>query len=84
MLHIEMEAAESVMQKVRDNQREDPELSQLMDYLKHNILSADAALAKKDAQKGYYVADGILYYEDSSRQKLVVPALKTAVVGKPC
>ena len=45
VLHIEVEAFGSMMQKVRDNQREDPELSQLMDYLEQNILPDDTVLA---------------------------------------
>jgi len=57
-----MKAAGLMMQKVRYNQQENPEL-------KHNTLPADAALAKKvttNAQKGYYVVDVILNYEKSS------------------
>ena len=81
VLHIEVEAFGSMMQKVRDNQREDPELSQLMDYLEQNILPDETVLAKRvatQAQKGYYIVDSVLYYEDSSvsgRQRLVVPTL---------
>jgi len=81
VLHIEMESVGSMMQKARDNQRDDTELSQLMDSLEHNALLDDTALAKKvtaNAQKGYYVVDGVLYYEDSSvsgRWKLVEPTL---------
>ena len=81
MLHVEMEVVGSMMQRVRDNQRGDPELSQLMDYLEQNILPDDRALARKvttQAQKGYYIVDGVLYYEDSSaseRQRLAVPAV---------
>jgi len=69
------------MQKVRDNQRDDTELSQLMDYLEHNALPDDTALAKKvtaNVQKGYYLVNEVLCYEDSSvsgRLRLVVPTL---------
>ena len=39
-----------------------------MDYLEHQTLPEDSAVAKQvlgQAQKGYYILDGVLYFEDS-------------------
>ena len=71
VLCIEVEAAGSMMQKARDNYREGPELSQLMDHFKQNNLIDDAVLAKRgvtQTQKLYslYTVDGVLYYEGAS------------------
>jgi len=40
----------------------------LIDYLEQSTLPDDEVMAKRivsQAQKGYYVIDGILYHEDS-------------------
>ena len=53
----------------------------MVDYLEHNTLPEDTALAKKitaQAQKEYYTVDCVLYFEDLSsagRQRLVVPTM---------
>ena len=79
VLHIELEVTGSTMKKIQDTQREDPELLQLMEYLEHKSLPENSALAKQiiiQVQKGYYIVDGILYFEDSvvpGRRRLVVP-----------
>jgi len=49
-----------------------------MDYLEQNILPELANNVTTQAQKGYYVVDGVLYFEDASVsgcQRLVVPVV---------
>ena len=67
------------MRRIQSSQREDSELSQLIEYMEHRSLPEDPVMAKKiatQALKGYYLIDGILYFEDSvvpGRQWMVVP-----------
>ena len=59
------------MSRIQASQKEDSELLQLIEYLDHQALPQDPITAKKivtQALKGYYLVDGILYFED-----LVVP-----------
>ena len=68
----------TVMEKVRCFQRNDQELPQLMDYLEKKSLPVEQSDAKRvlvQAQKNFYVTDGVLYYEnaDVSGRRLVVP-----------
>ena len=80
MMHIEMEAVGSLTRRIQTSQREDAELSQLIEYMGHGSLPEDPVAAKKvatQALKGYYLVDGILYFEDSTvpgRRRMVVPA----------
>jgi len=80
VLHIAVETTGSAMKKIQDAQHEDPQLSQLIEYLEYQNLPEDAVIAKQvinQAQKGYYVMDGVLYFEDSivpGRHRIVVPA----------
>ena len=68
-----------VLIRVQAEQRKDGELSQIINYLEGKSLPKDAAEAKKTviaANQGYFLVDGILYYESSDsprRRRLVVP-----------
>ena len=79
VLHMELEAAGDAMKQIQATQREDQQLRNLMDYLEHQTLPEDSAVAKQvlgQAQKGYYILDGVLYFEDSvvpGRRRIVVP-----------
>ena len=67
------------MFRVQAEQRKDGELSQIINYLEGKSLPKDAAEAKKTviaANQGYFLVEGILYYESSDspgRRRLVVP-----------
>jgi len=68
---------ESILAKVQKEQQQDEELADLMEYLecKQSAIRREKVLAA--AQRGYYVSQGILYYESAevpNRQCLVVPA----------
>ena len=64
VLHLEAEVMETVMEKVRFFQHNDQELAQLMDYLKKKNLPVEQSDAKQilvQAQKKFYVTDGVLW-----------------------
>jgi len=68
------------MDKIRKSQRGDSELNLLIKYLEEKSLPEDPVQASRivtQAQKGYFVVDGVLYCENSDmagRRRLVVPA----------
>lgn len=68
-----------MLQKVQEEQGKDQELVQLMKFLDTKMLPEKPEEAKwitTQARKGYYVTDGILYYEGPDmpeRRRLVVP-----------
>ena len=67
------------LQQVQDEQRSDHDLAQLIDFLQAKKLPDDPEVAKRitaQSRKGYYVIDGILFYEGvdmPDRRRLVVP-----------
>ena len=67
---------------IQEAQREDQQLLQLMEYLECQTLPEDPAVASQvtsHAQRGYYILDGVLYYEDPimpGRRRVVVPRSK--------
>ena len=67
------------MDKIRKAQRSDSELNQLIQYLEEKSLPEDPVRARKlmtQAQKGYFLVDGVLYFENgdaAGRRRLVVP-----------
>ena len=73
------EPKEPSLQLVQEEQRKDRELVQLIEFLGTKKLPEDPTEAKwivTQAKKGYYLTDGILYYEGSDmsdRRRLVVP-----------
>ena len=75
--------------RVCTEQKKDRELSQLINYLESKQLPEDAAESKvivNAANHGYFVLDGVLYYESADtpgRRRLVVPAhLREAVLNE--
>ena len=76
---LQVEVKETMMEKVRHLQHDDPELAQLMDYLEKKSLPVEPSDAKRiviQAQKNFYLSDGVLYYENGDvpgRRRLVVP-----------
>ena len=80
VLHIKVEDSGTTMHKVQASQRDDPALLMLIEYLERQVLPEDQVAAKKvvaQAVKGFYLLDGILYFEDSvvpGRRHLVVPS----------
>ena len=69
----------SGMEQVQQEQRQDPILAKLIDYLRGGTLPEDSSEAQRvlvQGKKGYYVVDNILYYEGTDmpgRRHLVVP-----------
>jgi len=67
------------MEQVQQEQRQDPVLAKLIDYLRDGKLPDDASEAQRElaqGKKGYYVVDDNLYYEGTDwpgRRRLVVP-----------
>ena len=74
------ESDESLLQLVRQEQRQDQELVQLMNYLEDRSLPDNVQAARHvvgQAKKGFILVDGILYYEGGefpAKRRLVVPA----------
>jgi len=71
---------DSTMMKVQSEQRRDPELARLIAFLTDRTLPSDprdASIVVGLAKKGYYVVDGILYYEGADvcdHRCVVVPS----------
>ena len=68
-----------VLVKVQEEQHQDEELSDLIKYLEGKVLP-DCPMRRQKvlttAQQGYYVIDGMLYFESAEvpdRRRLVVP-----------
>ena len=80
VLQMEIVEEEPIMDKIRKAQRSDSELNQLIQYLEEKSLPGDSVRARKlltQAQKGYFLVDGVLYFENgdaAGRRRLVVPA----------
>lgn len=76
---LELEPSQVMLRQVQEQQRQDPELVRLTEYLTVRKLSDDqqeAQVIMNLAKKGYFVVDGVLYYEGGdapSRRRLVVP-----------
>ena len=76
---LQPELPQSSMQKVQLEQSKDKELVQLVNFLTKKALPEDpnkAKLVLSLARKGYYVVDGILYYEGADvpdQRCIVVP-----------
>ena len=72
-------ADDPALPKVQQEQRRDSDLLQLIEFLEAKKLPENPQEAKRvttQAKKGYYLVDGILYYEGSDmpeRRRLVVP-----------
>lgn len=68
-----------VLAKVQQEQRKDTELLDLIAYLESKALPTDSQVALQvvnQAKKGYYIVDGVLYYEGldmPDQHRLVVP-----------
>ena len=73
------EVNDPILGKVQSEQRQDEELRMLIVYLESKILPTEpktATAVSSPAQKGYYLVNGVLYYEGPDllgRQRLVVP-----------
>ena len=79
-LRLEVAEEEPIVSKIRSSQRSDSELNQLINYLEEKGITEDPSQARKvvtQAQKGYYLVYGVLYFENgdvTGRRHLVVPA----------
>ena len=79
VLRIESETEDPLVAQIRSQQRKSKELAQLILYLEKKTLPEDPGEVKKvvtQCQKGFYLLDGVLYYEDSAasgRRRIVVP-----------
>jgi len=68
-----------VLAKVQKEQRQDGELYDLIKYLETKVLPEGEVRRQKvlvSAQQGYYLVDGVLYFESTEvadRRRLVVP-----------
>jgi len=77
VLHVTDDVSDSVgcgMEQVQQEQRQDPVLARLIDYLRDRTLPKDSSEAQKvlaQGQKGYYVVDEILYYEGTVRKEIL-------------
>ena len=71
--------SDDVLVKVQNEQRKDEELKRLIAYLQDKILPEDPKQAIQIVnlgKEGYYLVDGILYYESSEvpdRRRIVIP-----------
>ena len=80
---------ETLLQSIQTQQSGDKEIINIINYLEKKILPTDTKEAQHIAaiaKKGYFVLDGILYYESSDvpgRRRLVVPEqLRDKVVSE--
>ena len=84
-VYINDEESEILVQVCRE-QKKDKELSQLISYLEYKQLPDDAMKSKNSASLGYFMVDGMLYYESADtagRRRLVVPThLREAVLDE--
>ena len=77
---MRVETTQPAVQLVMEEQRQDGELARLIAYLDDESLPSDPSEAKEvvnQSQKGYYLIDGVLYYEGTDmpdRRRLVVPS----------
>ena len=68
-----------VLIKGQNEQRKDEELMRILTYLQDKILPEDSKQAMQVvhlAKKGYYIVNGVLYYESSDvpdQRRIVVP-----------
>ena len=79
VLRIESETEDPLVTRIRSQQCESKELAQLILYLEKKTLPEDPGEVKEvvtQCQKGFYLLDGVLYYENSAvsgRRRIVVP-----------
>jgi len=79
LMCVIIDESDNVLNKVQSEQRKDEELRRLIDYLRDKVLPEDSKQAVQVVnlgKKGYYLVDGILYYESSDvpdRRRIVVP-----------
>ena len=77
---IQATEPDSILEQVQTEQRKDPELARIIDYITSKTLPTDphdAKIVVGLAKKGYYVVDGILYYEGAEvcdHRCVVVPS----------
>jgi len=77
VLQVEVVEEEPIMDKIRKSPRGDSELNLLIKYLEEKSLPEDPVQARRivtQAQKGYFVMDGVLYCDVAGRRCLLVPA----------
>ena len=63
-----VEEEEPIMDRIRKSQKDDSEFNQLIQFLEEKSLPEDLVQARKivtQVQKGYYVLDGVLYFENN-------------------
>ena len=63
---LQLSEPDLTLQQVQTEQRKDPELARIIEFLTNKTLPSDprdASVVVGEAQKGYYVVDDILYYE---------------------
>ena len=77
---LQLSEPDLTLQQVQTEQRKDPELARIIDFLTDRTLPSDpreANVVVGVAKKGYYVIDGILYYEGAEvrdHRCVVVPS----------
>ena len=69
---MRVETTQPAMQLVVEEQKRDNELARLMDCLNDSSLPSDPSETRQivnQAQKGYYLINGVLYYEGTDLQE---------------
>ena len=89
VLRVETQEVEPLLTRIRHRQCEDKDLAKLILYLEKKQLPEEPGEVKKIVtlcQKGYYLLDGVLYFENSDasgRRRIVVPEkLKQEVLSE--
>ena len=66
VLIVSFSAEEQLIQQIRDQQSKDQKIVDIINYLGKKKLPEDQKVAQRIlsvAKKGYFVLDGVLYYE---------------------
>ena len=77
---LQLSEPDLTLQQVQTEQRKDPELARIIEFLTNKTLPSDprdASVVVGEAQKGYYVVDDIFYYEGTdvcNHRCVVVPS----------
>ena len=89
VLKVETQEVEPLLTRIRHRQCEDKDLAKLILYVEKKQLPEEPGEVKKivtQCQKGYYLLDGVLYFENSDasgRRRIVVPEkLKQEVLSE--
>ena len=78
-----LQQSDPEIEKIREKQRKDPELSEIMDYIQHDSLPSNDAKARRILLRSdcFYISqDGLLYHLDRSQKRSARDSFSQLVV----